>query len=143
MSFATIRAVFETNILAAYQAMTPPVPVMFQNVQETPPGTGAATEYVILQVSFPTTTAPVLCLEESNIELVRGAVQVNCYTPREQGMKRLESMAAVCMSTLNTLKAADPAVNACVGEISGPTPLLDSANPLAQVVLSASFTAKG
>ncbi len=143
MSFQAIRAVFETELFAAYQAMTPPVITVFQNVQETPPGTGADAEYVVLQISFPSTTEPVLCLDISNTELIRGSVQINCYSPRERGMGRLENMAAVAMSTLNTLKAADTTVNACVGEISGPTNVLSGDNPLAMVVLSAPFTARG
>ena len=143
MSFQAIRAVIETELFASYQAMTPPVSLVFQNFQQTPPGTGADAEYVILQISFPSTTEPVLSLDISNVELIRGSVQINCYSPREKGMGRLENMAAVAMSTLNTLKAVDPTVNVCVGEISGPTNVLSGENPLAMVVLSAPFTARG
>ena len=36
MSFADIRAHIETRVNDAFQALTPAVPVVFDNVQETP-----------------------------------------------------------------------------------------------------------
>ncbi len=142
MSFAAIRAVFETELFAAFQAMTPPVPVMFDNVQAEPPPSSDS-EFVLLNLTFPTTVEPILCLDESGIEVIKGSVQVSCYTPRQQGMKRLESMAEVAMSTLNTLKTASGTVRASVGVISGPTTVLGGTDPHALVVVAAPFTAKG
>ena len=142
MSFATIRAVFESNIATAFGAMTPAVPVMFDNVQSEPPP-GADSEFVILNLSFPSSVEPIICMEESGIEVIRGSVQVSCYAPRAQGMKRLEELATVAMATLNTLKTVDATVNACVGAIEGPTTVLAGQDPHGLVVIAAPFTAKG
>ncbi len=142
MSFADIRALFETELTTAFQAMTPPVPVDYDNVQEEP-APGSNSEYVILNLSFPTTVEPIISLEESGIELIRGAVQVSCYTPRQQGMKRLEAMAETAMITLNNLKTKSSTINACVGTISGPTTVLSGDQPHALSVVAAPFTAKG
>ena len=141
MSLANIRALIETQVNDAFQAMSPAVPVVFDNVQEEPPGT----EYVILSVSYPSFTEPVLCPEGSSIEYIRGTVQLACYTPRAQGMRRLEEMATVAMQTLNFMKAAvDPNnVRLNIGSISGPDPVLAGDQPLALVNVAAPFTAKG
>ena len=37
MSFAYVRAKIETQVSSAFSALTPAVPVVFDNVQETPP----------------------------------------------------------------------------------------------------------
>ena len=141
MSLANIRALIETQMNTAFQSMTPPVPVVFDNVQEAPPGD----EYVILSISYPSFTEPVLCPDESAIEYIRGTVQLACYTPRAQGMKRLEEMSSTGMQTLNSMKAAaDPNnVRLSIGVIAGPTPVLSGDQPYALANVAAPFTAKG
>ena len=48
MSLANIRSLVEVAVNDAFAAMTPAVPVVFQNVQEEPPGQ----EYVILNLVY-------------------------------------------------------------------------------------------
>ena len=141
MSLANIRSLVEVAINDAFAAMTPAVPVVFQNVQEEPPGQ----EYVILNLVYPNLTQPIICPEESNIETISGTVTLVCYVPRAQGMKRLEEMATVGCQTLNGLKtAADPNnVRFNLGAIEGPITVLDGDNPLALASVTAPFTAKG
>ena len=144
MSLANIRSLVEVAVTNAYAALTPPVPMVYQNVQEEPPG-GANTEYVIVSLSYPQLTEPILCPDESNIEAIRGNVTLFCYTPRASGMKRLEELGAVAIRTLNNLKgASDPnSVRFNLGSVEGPIPVLQSDNPLALVNVNAPFTAKG
>ena len=144
MSFANIRSFIEVALTNAYGVLSPPVPVIYQNVQEEPPG-GADCEYVSLSLSYPQLTEPILCPEESNIEAIRGNVTLACYTPRSKGMKRLEELAAVGVKTLNELKTApDPnSVRFNLGSVEGPIPVLVGDNPLALVNVNAPFTAKG
>ena len=142
MSLQTIRSLFERKITTAFSGLSPAVPVLYDNVQEEPPG-GAATEYVRLIVSFPSLTEPIVTKAESSIEVIRGSVQVSCYGPKAKGMKRLEEMAATAATTLNTLKTEDTTIRASVGEISGPISVIDSNNPHALVTISAPFVAKG
>ena len=142
MSFLTIRSLFERKITSAFTGLSPSVPVMYDNVQDEPPG-GAATEYVRLIISYPSLTEPIVSKTESSIEVIRGSVQVSCYGPKAKGMKRLEEMASTAASTLNTLKTEDSTIRASVGEISGPIHVIDSNNPVALVTISAPFIAKG
>lgn len=142
MSLQTIRSLFERKITTAFSGLSPAVPVLYDNVQEEPPG-GAATEYVRLIVSFPSLTEPIVTKAESSIEVIRGSVQISCYGPKAKGMKRLEEMAATAATTLNTLKTEDTTIRASVGEISGPISVIDSNNPHALVTISAPFVAKG
>ena len=50
MSLADIRAHIETKVNTAFQNLSPPVEVVFDNVQETPP----ALPYVVVSISTPT-----------------------------------------------------------------------------------------
>ena len=144
MSLSDIRSFVEVAVTNAYGALTPAVPVIYQNVQEEPPG-GADCEYVIVSLSYPQFTEAIICPDESNIETIRGNVTLFCYTPRATGMKRLEELGSVGIRTLNNLKsAADPnGVRFNLGSVEGPIPVLTSDNPLALVNVNAPFTAKG
>lgn len=136
MSLRAIRSLFETRINNAYQSLTVPVPVVFDNVGEEPPGE----EYVILSLSYTSFAEPQLCPSESLIEYIRGNVQIACYTPRQLGMSRLEELAAVGITALNTIKVGSPStLHPNIGEILGPTPVLGGNAPKALVNLSAPF----
>ncbi len=139
MSLRAIRSLFETRINNAYQSLTVPVPVAFDNVGEEPPGE----EYVILSLSYTSFAEPQLCPSESLVEYIKGNVQLVCYTPRQLGMARLEELAAVGMRVLNTIKVGSPStLHPSMGEILGPTPVLTGNSPKALVNLSASFTVR-
>ena len=145
MSFAPIRALIETEVSTAYQALPVPVQVMFDNVQEIPP-TDAAGEHVVLTISFEELTAPVACFEETNIEWIRGNIQIVAYTPRAQGMKRLEELGLVAVRVLTGLAAAAQGFagveSASAGPVSGPTPVLSGDSPFALTNVSAAFNAR-
>lgn len=141
MSYANIRAVFETALDFAYSNLPVPVPVLFDSVQETPPNT----EHVILSIGFPATALPQVCPTETNIEHIRGAIQISCYTPKGRGMKRLEELAQVGIQALVAIPSQPDAndVRPRIGAIEGPTPILSGDQPYALSVVSATFTAKG
>ena len=137
MTFASVRAVIEKKVFDQYQALTPAVTVVFDNVQETPP----ALPYVICLVSYTTTTEPVLCIDGGAIEDLRGNLQLSCYAPRAEGMKQLENLAAEGMKAMNTMYDATADSRVKCGQISGPTPVLANAEPYALVTLSCPFSA--
>ena len=141
MSIANIRSLFESHISDSFGALTPAVPVMFDNVQDTPP----AGEHVVLTVSFPSFTEPTLCMTESGVEYIRGNVQIACYTPRGQGMKRLEVLAETAIIALNNIQDQTDTNNVRprVGQILGPINVLTGREPLALTNVSAPFVAKG
>ena len=70
MSFQALRAAFEVALTEAFAAMTPAVPCYYDNVQETPPNS----EHVLISISYPSLTEPVICKAENQVELVRGNV---------------------------------------------------------------------
>ena len=81
-----IRPHIESKVYEAYQALVPPIEVMFDNVQETPP----ALPYVICLISYLDVTTPVICQGESMVEQINGNLQLSVYAPRGRGMGALE-----------------------------------------------------
>ena len=137
--FQSIRATFEVALNDAYAGLSPAVPVVFDNVQETPP----ELPHVLVNLTYTDMTTPVLCPNEAAMEQIRGNIQVSCYTKRGQGMKQLEELAAVAMQTLVQMRNICDPVNPMVGEINGPDNVLEGDAPYALVTVSAPFTAKG
>lgn len=141
MSLRILRALFETQIHDYFQSLTPAVPVVFDNVQEEPPGT----EYVIVSLSYPSFTEPVLCpTGESMIEFIRGTVQIACYTPRAQGMVRLEELQTTAMKALLQMNTNPLADTYAVGmnQILGPENVLAGDQPYALSNIACGFTAR-
>lgn len=143
MSFQTIRALIETRVNDAYQGLATPVTVVFDNVGEEPP----SQEYVLLSISYTSTSEPVLNPIESSIEVIRGNIQLAIYTPKGAGMGRLEALSSTGLLVLNSLKSwnlSDPDGIKCqVGSTLGPLNVLFGNDPLALSNVSAAFMAYG
>jgi len=137
MSFASVRSVIETKVSSIYQAMTPPVEVVFNNVQESPPDL----PYVICLISYTTTTEPVICPDGGALERLLGNLQLSCYAPRGRGMKQLEELGAEGMKAMNTMYDNTASTQVKCGQINGPTPVLGGTEPYALTTLSCSFSA--
>ena len=137
MSFADIRAHIETKVSTAFGNLNPPVEVVWDNVQETPP----ALPYVICSISFLETTIPVLCQTEGMVEQINGNLQIAAYAPRGRGMKALEEYGAVSMEVMNNLFDWGEPVKVKGGPINGPNPLLAGDQPYALVNTSCAFIA--
>ena len=99
MSFQSIRAHIETKVNDAFAAMSPAVPVVWDNVQDTPPDL----PYVLCTISFTATTIPVVCVTDGQVENINGNLQLACYAPRGKGMKQLEQMGSTSMLVINSL----------------------------------------
>ncbi len=141
MSLRILRALFETQVYDYFQALTPAVPVVFDNVQEEPPGN----EYVIVSLSYPSFTEPVLCpTGESMIEFIRGTVQIACYAPRAQGMVRLEELQTTAIKALVQINTNALADTYAVGmnQIIGPDNVLAGDQPYALSNIACGFTAR-
>ena len=137
MSFQLIRAHIESRVNTAFQALVPPVEVVFDNVQDTP----SAVPYVLCLISYSTTTEPVICPNGGAVENLRGDLQLSIYGPRGRGMAALELYAAEGMKAMNTMYDADATTKVKCGQINGPTPVLAGSEPYALVTLSCSFDA--
>jgi len=133
MSFQQIRARIESQVAAGLS-----VPVVFDNVQETPP----AAPYAICLISYSDTTEPVLCPNGEAVENLRGNLQLSIYGQRGEGMGPLESLAAEGMAIMNTMYDKNEAAQVKCGQILGPVPVLTGTEPYALVTLSCPFTAQ-
>ena len=137
MTYAAIRAHIETKVNNAYQALSPAVPVMFDNVQETPP----ALPYVACLIDYLDTTIPTVCVEDGAVEQINGNLQLSIYVPRGQGMKALEQYSSTAMTVMNNLFDWGSSVKVKAGRINGPVSLLDGDVPYAMATISCPFIA--
>ena len=145
MTLQTVRAVFESWLTTQFNAMTtPPVAIVYDNVQETPPA-DPTQDWVLINISYPSITEPILCPDESGIEYIRGNIQVSCYAPRGFGMLRVEELASVAATALCSVNTApDPNnVRPRVGSIAGPQAIGTGDSPYMLSVVSAPFSARG
>lgn len=138
MTFQAIRGHIENKVFKAYQALNPPVEVVFDNVQETPP----ALPYVVCLISYTDTTIPTVCVTDGAVEQLNGNLQLSIYMPRGRGMGALELYAAEGMKVMNTLYEWKNHVKVKAGQINGPVALLDGTEPYAVATLSCPFTAR-
>ena len=125
-------------MFTAFQNLNPPLEVMFDNVQETPP----ALPYVVCTISYTDTTLPVLCQTEGHVEQLNGNLQLAVYVPRGRGMGALELYGSECTKVMIGLYDATSDVRVKCGPVSGPVPLLAGDQPYAMVNVSCAFTAR-
>ena len=137
MTFQAIRAHIETKVNTAFQALSPAVPVVFDNVQETPPDL----PYVVCLVSYTDVTVTTVCVTDGAIEQLNGNLQLSIYVPRGQGMKALEEYGAEAMKVMNSLYEWGGTVKVKAGSINGPVALLDGDQPYALATISCPFIA--
>ena len=137
MTLQAVRAHIESKVYSAFQGLTPSLPVVWDNVQEKPPGM----PYVICLISYTNTTESVICQTESSVENLNGNLQLSIYVPRGGGMKALEEYAAEGMKVMNTMYDWSSSVRVRCGQINGPVPLLNGPEPYALATISCPFSA--
>lgn len=120
MNYQAIRARFESPLIAAYGALTPAVPVYVDNQPLV--DVSALTEYVLLRLSFGTTTEPTI---SSSLDLARGSLVVECYSAKGVGPGRGQTLITTAVNTLTALNETQgTAVNnvrGSVGAVVGPS----------------------
>lgn len=119
MNYQAIRASMETPLLAAFNALTPAVPVYFDNITAVPPNT--TTEYVRVNITFGITNEPTLT---SSVDNARGALVIRVFTEKGRGPARNQELittAVGVLETLNNTAKTNSGVYVRVGEINGPT----------------------
>ena len=79
MRYQAIRAAVESPLQTAFGALSPAVPVFFDNITAAPTAT---TEYVTVFIEFGLTTEQTL---ESNLDRIRGTVVIRVYTEKGKG----------------------------------------------------------
>ena len=137
MTFQAVRSHIESKVYSAFQGLTPSLPVVWDNVQEKPPGL----PYVICLVSYTSTTETVIDQAETAIENLTGNIQLSIYVPRGEGMKALEEYSTTAMVVFNTMYDWSSSVRVRCGQINGPVPLLNGPEPYALATVSCPFGA--
>jgi hypothetical protein len=119
MNYQAIRASMESPLLTAFNSLTPPVPVYFDNITAVPPNT--TTEYVRVNITFGITNEPTLT---SSVDHARGAMVIRIFTEKGRGPARnqqLMTTAVNVLETLNDTAKTTTGVYVKLGEINGPT----------------------
>lgn len=119
MNYQGIRAAVENPLLTAFNALTPAVPVYFDNITAAPPNT--TTEYVRVNVTFGITNEPTLT---TSVDNARGALVIRVFTEKGRGPARNQTLITTAVNVLETLNAAAKTSSGVffrLGEINGPT----------------------
>lgn len=119
MNYQGIRAAVENPLLTAFSALTPAVPVYFDNITAVPPNT--TTEYVRVNVTFGITNEPTLT---TSVDNARGALVIRVFTEKGRGPARNQTLITTAVNVLETLNAAAKTSSGVffrLGEINGPT----------------------
>ena len=119
MNYQKIRAAVENPLLTAYGALSPAVPVFFDNITAAP--ANSTTEYVRVNVTFGLTNDPTL---GSSVDNARGAIVIRCFTEKGDGPARNQTLLTTAVDVLETLNNGTKGTTGTylnVGSIDGPS----------------------
>ena len=119
MNYQKIRAAVENPLLTAYGALSPAVPVFFDNITAAP--SNSTTEYVRVNVTFGLTIDPTL---GSSVDNARGAIVIRCFTEKGDGPARNQTLLTTAVDVLETLNNGTKGTTGTylkVGSIDGPS----------------------
>ena len=118
MRYQAVRAAVESPLQTAFGALSPAVPVFFDNITAAP--ADSTTEYVKVSISFGLTTEQTL---EGNLDRIRGSIVIRVYTEKGKGPARNQTLIDTAVSTLLTLSASTRAATGVYllpGPVDGP-----------------------
>lgn len=119
MRYQTIRAAVESPLQTAFGALSPAVPVFFDNITAAPEN--STTEYIKVSLSFGLTTEQGLT---TNFDRIRGSIVVRVYTEKGKGPARNQTLVDTAVTTLLSLSASTRASTGIYlrpGVVNGPT----------------------
>jgi len=119
MNYQAIRAAVENPLLSAFGALSPAVPVYFDNITAAP--ANSTTEHVKVNVTFGITNEPSLT---TSFDYARGAIVIRIFTEKGRGPARNQTLITTAVNVLETLNNStknNTGVFLRVGEITGPT----------------------
>ena len=136
MSFQAVRAVFEEPVIAALT-----IPCFVDNQAFTVPDAGQ--EYATINLQFGQTTLNTL---GGNMERLRGSLIVECFTSKNKGPGRAQTLITEVMKALNDLNSCTgyPRYGAVgwVGDMTGPAFFALDEAPFYMARLSVAVTAR-
>tara|TARA_R100001082_G_C4331770_1_gene145989 strand:+ start:543 stop:974 length:432 start_codon:yes stop_codon:yes gene_type:complete len=139
MNYQKIRAAVENPLLTAFGALSPAVPVFFDNITAAP--TGSTTEYVRVNITFGSTNEPTL---SSSVDNAQGAIVIRIFTEKGKGPARNQTLvtsAVGVLETLNDTAKTNSGVFFRLGVIEGPTFSSNENPPLFASTINTSYFA--
>ena len=118
MNYQGIRSKFEAPIKTAYAALSPAVPVFFDNFGDVT--SDADSEFVYVNIQFGLTTETGLT---STFDQIRGILNIKVFSEKDKGPARNQTLidtAFTSIRTLNTTGQPTSGVHVRTGEITGP-----------------------
>ena len=137
MNYQSIRAQVENPLLTAFGALSPAVPVFFDNITAAP--ANSTTEYVRVNVTFGLTNDPTL---GSSVDNARGAIVIRCFSKKGEGPARNQTLITTAVGVLETLNNSTKGTTGVftkIGTIDGPTFSATEGNPLFMGEIDTSF----
>ena len=119
MDYQGVRQAFEIQLNLAYGALSPAVPVFFDNFGDVT--SDADSEFVYINIQFGLTTEVAL---NSSLDNIRGIITVRAFAEKDKGAARSQTLINTAFTTLETINnTGQPTSGIYVrtGEITGPT----------------------
>jgi len=139
MNYQKVRAAVENPLLTAFGALSPAVPVFFDNITAAP--TNSTTEYVRVNITFGSTNEPTL---SSSVDNAQGAIVIRIFTEKGKGPARNQTLvtsAVGVLETLNSTAKTNSGVFFRLGVIEGPTFSSNDNPPLFASTINTSYFA--
>ena len=139
MNYQSIRAQVENPLLNAFGALSPAVPVFFDNITAAPANT--TTEYIRLNVTFGVTNEPTL---SSSVDNAQGAIIIRIFTEKGKGPTRNQVLVNTAVDVLETLNNGTKGTTGTylkVGAIDGPSFSSTETPPMFMSTIDTSFVA--
>ena len=119
MNFQGVRSKFETPIKTAYAALSPAVPVFFDNFGDVT--SDADSEFVYVNIQFGITTQASLT---GQFDQIQGIVVIRAFAEKDKGPARSQTLintAFTSLQTINNTGQPTSGIHVRTGEITGPT----------------------
>jgi hypothetical protein len=118
MNYQSIRAKFESPLHTAYGALSPAVPIYFDNTLNTI--SDAESEFIHVNLQFGITTEPTL---STDFDYIQGTIVVRAFTEKGRGAARNQTLINTAVSELRSLSntaKTDSGIYVRTGSITGP-----------------------
>ena len=119
MNYQGIRQAFEIPLNLAYGALSPAVPLFFDNFGDVT--SDADSEFVYVNIQFGVTTQPGLTAQ---FDQIQGIVTVRAFAEKDKGAARSQTLINTAFTTLETINnTGQPTsgIHVRTGEITGPS----------------------
>ena len=139
MNYQSIRAQVENPLLTAFGALSPAIPVYFDNITAVPPN--STTEYVRVNITFGATNDPTLT---SSVDNAKGSVIIKIFTKKGEGPARNQTLITTAVDVLETLNDSTKGTTGTyfkVGSIEGPSFSSTENSPLFMGRIETSYVA--